>query len=191
MTRTDIINLLANKINAQKYLEIGIGQGHNFKTINCNYKIGVDPNLATPATHHITSDVFFESNTEKFDIIFIDGLHLYEQVYRDINNSLLSLNNEGYIICHDMNPDYEALQLPHFQMGAWMGDCWKAFVRLHSERSDITMYTIDTDCGCSVIQKGSQQLLNVDLNSLNWENFDKNRKEWLNLITVNEFYGKL
>ena len=58
----------------------------------------------------LTSDEFFEQNTEVFDVIFIDGLHLSEQVYRDITNSLSCLSENGYIICHDMNPMEEIIQ---------------------------------------------------------------------------------
>ena len=41
-----------------------------------------------------TSDEFFESNKKNFDIIFIDGLHEYDQVKRDIKNSIKFLNKD-------------------------------------------------------------------------------------------------
>ena len=59
----------------------------------------------------MTSDEFFEQNKEKFDIVFIDGLHHSEQVYKDILNSLNILNEDGTIICHDMNPTEEFRQI--------------------------------------------------------------------------------
>ena len=32
----------------------------------------------------ITSDDFFKQNKNKYDCVFIDGLHIYDQVKRDI-----------------------------------------------------------------------------------------------------------
>ena len=78
--------------------------------INIKYKVGVDPCLEAhdrEPTFKLTSDDFFAKNKETFDIIFIDGLHESEQVERDINNSLLCLNQGGYIVCHDINPTKE------------------------------------------------------------------------------------
>ena len=73
-TRTELLNFLINKINAKKYLEIGVEYGGNFANIQCEYKTGVDPDfsMAKLATHHMKSDDFFEKNTETFDVIFID-----------------------------------------------------------------------------------------------------------------------
>lgn len=190
MLRTDIINLLIKKINAKKYLEIGISDGINFSKINCEYKLGVDPNIESPATYHTTSDKFFEKNIENFDVIFIDGLHHADQVYRDILNSLDVLNDGGYIVCHDMNPQEEEHQVIPFNGGFWNGDCWKSFVQLKRERSDLEMYVIDTDCGCGIIKKGKQNIL-IGNQKLTWQNFKINRKYWLNLISVNEFMEKM
>ena len=142
MFRADIINTLIKKINAKKYLEIGVSNGINFASIKCDYKIGVDPDLESPATVHLTSDSFFETNQDKFDVIFIDGLHHSDQVYRDIINSLTVLNDGGYIVCHDMSPWNENVQLIPFDSAIhtyWTGDCWKAFVKLRRERRDLSM----------------------------------------------------
>ncbi|NBU81772.1 MAG: class I SAM-dependent methyltransferase, partial [Flavobacteriaceae bacterium] len=193
MFRSDIIGKLIEKINAKKYLEIGVSNGINFASIECNYKVGVDPALDSPATIHLTSDDFFAQNQEKFDVIFIDGLHHSDQVYRDIINSLNVLSEGGYIICHDMNPWDEHVQNIPYDPSVhtfWTGDCWKAFVQLRRERQDLSMYVVDTDCGCGVIQKGSQNVL-LGNEELTWENLDKNRKEWLNLISVENFLQKI
>ena len=62
MKRTDIIQSLINKIDAKKYLEIGVSAGENFRDIKCETKVGVDPEPNTPATIHVTSDDFFKNN---------------------------------------------------------------------------------------------------------------------------------
>ena len=49
-----------------------------------------------------TSDNFFEKGIkEKFDLIYIDGNHLYDFVKKDISNSLNFINKEGIIVLDD------------------------------------------------------------------------------------------
>lgn len=187
MKRTDIINILIEKINGNNYLEIGVCSGENFNNIKCKHKVSVDSNVNSPASIHLTSDEFFKTNKENFDVIFIDGLHHSEQVYRDIINSLNILSPNGYIVCHDMNPEKEEHQIIPFTSGIWNGDCWKAFVSLRQERTDLEMYVVNADYGCGIIQKGTQEPLKIN-EELNWNNFNINRKKWLNLISIQEFY---
>lgn len=187
MNRTTLINHIVRKNRAKSYLEIGVWNGENFQQISCRHKIGVDPDPSSPATLNITSDEFFAKNNETFDIIFIDGLHHADQVEKDILNSLKILNDGGTIICHDMSPAEEAHQVIPFNGGIWNGDCWRAFVSLRQKRNDLIMYTVDTDYGCAIIKKGYQDLLIIN-DEINYNNFDKNRKHWLNLISVSEFY---
>lgn len=191
MNRTDIIQLLINKANAKTYLEIGVDNGINFATIKCDHKVSVDPNTSTTAIHHLTSDDFFKNNKETFDVIFVDGLHHADQVYRDIENSLNVLNPGGYIVCHDMNPIKEEHQVIPFVSGTWNGDCWKAFVKFKTERSDLEMFVVDTDHGCGVITRGKQELLDLENNALVYKHFDSRRKKWLNLISVEQFINKV
>lgn len=194
--KSDLINFLIKKINAKKYLEIGIGRGNNFREIKCEYKVGIDFNKSSKATIYKTSDEFFETNTEFFDVIFIDGLHHCDQVYKDIINSLKFLNSNGYIVCHDMNPPSEIIQRIPRKKGQieWTGDCWKAWVKIRSEFNDLSMYVINIDWGCGVIYRGidpSSKLLfelPKDAFELEYQYLDENRKKLLNLITVNEFF---
>lgn len=191
MNRTEIIQLLIDKVGAENYLEIGIGPGVNFSNIKCKNKISVDPYPHVPVTLTMTSDAFFEANKEKFDVIFIDGLHSSDQVYRDIMNSLDVLNDGGFIVCHDMSPYTERMQRypQEFQGEEWTGDCWKAWVKLKSERTDLNMYVVDTDYGCGIITKDKQETIEIT-EELTWEFLEKNRKEILNLISVDEFRQK-
>lgn len=202
MNRTLIINYLAKKINAKSYLEVGVRiHSCNFDKINIDHKVGVDPCLEVfdrEPTYKLTSDDFFSKNTETFDIIFIDGLHEFKQVEKDINNSLKFLNEGGFIVCHDMNPikEYRQFTLDNpkrkefFEKTKdtlWNGDCWKAFVKIRTERNNIIMHTVDTDFGCGIISLGRQEPLDIKQQNLNYQNLNKNRKEWLNLISVDEF----
>lgn len=188
--RTKIIQALINEIQAKTYLEIGISKGENFNKIVCETKIGVDPLVKT--NYQMSSDSFFEQNRMTFDVIFIDGLHHWEQVYRDVINSLIILNPKGYIVCHDINPQNEHQQnIPVTKLHKlWTGDCWKAWVRLRRESENLNMYVVNTDFGCGVISHGKQNKLIADL-ELTYENLANNRVEWLNLITEKQFYENI
>ena len=48
-----------------------------------------------------SSDNFFYNNSQKFDLIFVDGDHSSEQVKKDLYNSWKILNNGGYLILDD------------------------------------------------------------------------------------------
>ena len=51
--------------------------------------------------HRTTSDEYFKNNQYKFDLIYIDGNHLYDFVKKDISNSLDHIDNHGIIILDD------------------------------------------------------------------------------------------
>jgi hypothetical protein len=186
MKRTDIIQALINITTAKNYLEVGISNGANIKRIVCENKVSVDPEPLSNATHVMNSDDFFKQNKKTFDVIFLDGLHLAEQLEKDILNSLEVLNEGGYIVCHDINPEKEEHQVRNYIGGTWNGDVWKAFVSLRSNRDDLYMITVDTDYGCAVITRGKQEKIEVPL-ELTFSDLVKNRKNWLNLISPREF----
>lgn len=48
-----------------------------------------------------TSNSFFRSNNEKFDIIFIDGDHSYKQALNDLIHSFECIENDGIILVDD------------------------------------------------------------------------------------------
>ncbi len=76
-----------------------------------------------------------------FDVIFIDGLHLAEQVDRDISNSLKVLKEDGFIVLHDCNPptEWHAREMYAFYhtpaQGQWNGTTWKAFLKYRNDNS--------------------------------------------------------
>lgn len=179
--RTDILNRIITRYQYKTYLEIGVGARHdNFDKIRCRTKVCVDPRPETRPDFVLTSDEFFVQNQSKFDLIFVDGLHEADQVYKDVENSLACLAPNGTIVCHDINPMEEYLQVMPRQQTVWTGDAWKAWVRLRA-RNDLEMYVIDHDYGCGVIRLAQTKPL-VVTEELNWSGLDQNRKIWLNLV---------
>jgi len=192
--RYHIINYLIEKNKFLNYLEIGVFKGENIREINAAHKDGVDPGAEgyTPpeVNYPMTSDEFFDllkgHEDIKYDVIFIDGLHHADQVEKDIKNALNHLVKGGFILMHDCNPvSYEAQLVPR-QTVAWNGDTWKAFVDFKSNNPTYECSVVDTDFGVGVI-KNIGEGYQIDNRVDDWEYFDSNRKELLNLITWDEF----
>jgi len=156
--RWDLIDYLIKKNNYTDYLEIGCDQNQLFSKIKIKNKVGADP--FSGGNVRKTSDQFFLENNEKFDIIFIDGLHEYKQVKKDILNSTDCLNKGGIILVHDCMPDSLGKQaVPRYKM-QWNGDVWKAIVDLR-QNNDLEIYTCEIDQGIGVItnKMNSQPLI--------------------------------
>lgn len=187
MNRISIINSLISKNKYTDYLEIGVRDGECFNAIHCENKVGVDPDPDSKATLFMTSDEFFELNTAKFDIVFIDGLHHSDQVYKDIINSLNCLKKGGTIVMHDCLPTTKRMQeIPLEEQQEWTGDVWKAFLKLRQEREDLIMHTVDCDWGCGIIRKGSGYSIPVT-DEVTYENFCRHKNLWMNIISPDEF----
>lgn len=185
-TRTDLINYLIEKNGYESYLEIGVASGDNLKLIKIPKKVGVDPSPSSPCEYHLTSDDFFNQNKETFDIIFIDGLHLHEQVLRDVDNALTCLNEGGVIVMHDCMPAQESWQSRTPVPGAWNGDVWKAaaYIRMHYD--NVHFCVLDMDHGCGVLTPNSSQILYPELpiSQMTWDFFVRNRNALLNVLSV-------
>lgn len=168
------------------YLEIGVSRGQAFSRINADIKIAVDPAFRMSArtreqaqrrgrtTHFIetTSDQFFAENADLLerhpvDVALIDGLHTYEQVVRDVENTLRHLREDGVIFLHDCNPafelagrraesweDFVAQQKGPLVIGLWNGDVWKSIVHLRSTRPDLVVGVLKCDQGVGFVRRG-------------------------------------
>jgi hypothetical protein len=192
--RFDIINFLIEKYNLTNYLEIGVFHGENIREVKAPYKNGVDPGIegvvAPEVDYPITSDKFFElikGHDIKYDIIFIDGLHEYSQVKKDIENSFNHLKHGGFILMHDCNPVSYISQLPNRKTIVWNGDVWRSFVEFRLNNPLIESCVVDTDFGVGFIKNNGKEIVTSPPLSLNYESFDLERKKYLNLITWDEF----
>jgi len=190
MEAQEIIRNLIEKNNYSSYLEIGSCDNYTFNKVqNVKIKDSVDPNGR--AMYNMTSDQYFANYCKnKYDIIFIDGLHLAEQVLKDVYNSLAVLNDNGILVLHDCLPESEKNQTRELILGtAWTGDVWKAVADLRY-RNDLKICVVNTDWGCGLIQKAqsyNQPKIYKPLDGWNWNDFVLYRDDLLNVISVKEF----
>jgi hypothetical protein len=84
----------------------------------------------------------------RFDAIFIDGLHTFEQSYRDFIHSLRYAHDKIVWIIDDTVPNDPYSALPDFTQcaeyrilagifsGSWHGDVYKTAVAIHDRHED-------------------------------------------------------
>ena len=185
--RSEIVQKIIDLKNYKSYLEIGTFKDDLFKYVKCEKKIGVDP--VSGGNVRKTSDDFFKGNNHTFDFIFIDGLHHYAQVKKDILNSLKFLNKGGIIMLHDCMPrNYYYQAVPRSQLN-WNGDTWKAFLEVRTNK-DVDTYCCYADEGLGVIfnrkNKNPLELNLQNFKKLKFNDYVNNYKEYLNLIEYDE-----
>lgn len=149
-------------IECEYYLEVGLERGNTFRGVNAKLKIGVDPQPQISKPFEVnnmnvmqkTSDSFYEENSSKFDFIFLDGFHTWEQTYKDLINSLKVLTKRGWILIDDIVPsdEYAALrsqidcQVFKHAKGIpnnyWMGDVYKIVPLLDKFHPELDFVTL-------------------------------------------------
>lgn len=188
--RWDLIEHLDRKYKFSNYLEIGCNDDELFSRIKIKNKIGIDPVIG--GNMKITSDGFFMQNKLKFDCVFIDGLHIYDQVKRDIVNSSKFLNDNGFILVHDCLPRSISSQaVPRYKL-TWNGDVWKAIVDLRKD-PNLEIFTCLADEGISIIQnKKNSNILKIDkkISEIKFKDFYYNHQEYMRIISFDQFKEK-
>ena len=184
--RLDLISYVIKKNNYKNYLEIGCHNNEVFDKIRIE-KIGVDP--ISGGNYRGTSDNFFRENQIKFDCIFIDGLHEYSQVKRDILNSIKILNEDGIIILHDcLPPSINHQRVPRTRY-VWNGDVWKAIVEVRTWQH-VDTYTVLSDQGLGLIKKKKNSNVlnigNVSFKKLKYKFFYENYSKIMRTISYDK-----
>ena len=156
-TRIEIVQRIIDLKNYRSYLEIGTFKDELFSKIKCEKKIGVDP--FSGGNTRMTSDDFFKQNKEKFDCIFVDGLHHYDQVKQDIENSINCLNENGILLVHDCLPiSISAQSIPRTEVN-WNGDVWKVGYEL-SKIKNLNFKIANIDSGVGYLKKNDEIVYN-------------------------------
>ncbi len=186
-SRIEIIQKIISDQKYKSYLEIGCDNDENFSQISIHEKVGVDP--LKGGTLRMTSDEFFKNNKNLFDIVFLDGLHTYEQTIKDINNSLKIIKEKGVILVHDCLPKKIWNQIVPRLYGHWNGDVWKAIV--HSRTYEYAdTYTCKVDHGLGVIfKRNNRNLLKLNdksFKNLKFSEYYYHHNEYMNIINSEE-----
>ena len=153
--RSDRLNQLATINQSSRYLEIGVCKGLTFNAVKVENKVAVDPNFKFKtkdyATENIiflevTSDEFFKSYAQgfgSFDLIYLDGLHTFEQTFRDFCATVSLAHSKTIWLIDDTCPGSYAqaqsslqncAKLRRFSQekgGSWMGDVFKVVAAIH------------------------------------------------------------
>lgn len=169
------LNWLAKAINAKSYLEIGVLNGKTFSHVRVKTRHAVDPNfqfdtreLADRNTcfYPMTSDEYFARHIgqRQYDLVFLDGLHTYEQTFRDFCAVLPHTHARSVILIDDTLPrdPYAALPDPreaarqkeaagHTGGEGWNGDVYKLVFAIHDFFPTLSYTTIKQGKGQTAV----------------------------------------
>lgn len=137
------------------YLEIGIRHGASLALAQ-DEALGVDPDpaidrplAASTRILQATSDDFFEFGASILmhpmpDLVFIDGMHLFEYGLRDFMNVERYAKPTTLVIVDDIFPNHPVQADRERRSRVWTGDVWKLLVCLTQERPDLILLPLDT-----------------------------------------------
>lgn len=187
--RFERLNALVQVNGASKYLEIGVDSGRTFTKVEAPYKVGVDPNFKFDTSryadsntrfHDVTSDDFFAKHASMhgaFDLIYLDGLHTFEQTFRDFCASLTFAHSRTIWLIDDtnptgilaMNPDYRLAyrlrRLLRIKDRRWMGDIFKVVFAIRDFFPQFS-YATFPEHGQTVVWYGTRENFEPKWNSL-------------------------
>lgn len=141
------------------YMEIGVSAGQSMSLASAKTKaIGIDPypkishNIDAQAKlFPVTSDTFFRNwnlkeqlNGCELDLVFIDGLHTFEQTLRDFINVEKYCEKKTIIVFHDCLPVTKVVAEIERTTRFWCGDVWKIARCLKRYRPDLYMAMVPT-----------------------------------------------
>ena len=163
----DFLARFAVGSKAASYFEIGVNIGKSLRRINLP-SVGVDPKfifrddvMGSKSELHLyqqTSDDFFAQHDLKsyfpsgVDLAFLDGMHLFEYLLRDLINVEKSMAPEGTVFMHDCLPINAEMAERHRRPGGrrdvelksyWTGDVWKLVPILKRHRPDLKVTYLD------------------------------------------------
>lgn len=177
VTRKRAVQGLLKLFPEPSYLEIGVNEGATFTKVKARRKVAVDPAFlfdvpeaaaAHPGSefHEITSDEYFGTVVdpdERFDVIYLDGLHTFEQTLRDFTNAVHHLAPHGAIVIDDVCPVSYLASLPdrenYFRVRdflevtdkSWMGDVYRLVFFVETFYQHMSYATIADNHGQAVI----------------------------------------
>jgi SAM-dependent methyltransferase len=136
---------------------------------------------------------FFKKNFDKFDVIFIDGDHYYEQVRYDFIECLKILNPGGIIFLHDVLPRSEAEQTIPQKIDIWTGDVWKLILELMENSKALEIYIANIDFGVCMIKPKDNIIFGnlINYKNLSYEDFIERLYKKANILKSENFIQKI
>jgi hypothetical protein len=145
------------------YLEIGLNRGKTFESVRAEVRDAVDPFPKIQLEHlpgncrvfSETSDVFFERDLghKSYDLVFIDGLHTWQQTHKDILNTF-SRSPKAILLIDDVVPSDATSAVPDFDKSLtirslrndssneWCGDVFKSIEAITKTQPNIRVLTL-------------------------------------------------
>ena len=152
----EVLRQMHELLKPELYIEIGIRKGKSFRLAKCK-AIGIDPapNIAMKLSdnhnlYQITSDAFFCGEgkdilkNKKADLVFIDGMHLFEFALRDFMWIEKYANDNAVVVIDDIFPNHPIQAQRQRSTAVWTGDVWKLSVCLFEQRKDLQLFFIDS-----------------------------------------------
>ncbi|KQX19427.1 MULTISPECIES: class I SAM-dependent methyltransferase [unclassified Sphingomonas] len=185
MQRSDVVQAILDLYEAPSYLEIGVETGETFHAIRAARKVAVDVKFAFDLDaartavagqdvhfHECPSDGYFEriAEDDRFDVVFIDGLHTFDQTLRDLLNAIQHLRDDGVIVIDDVLPPSYAASLPSLEQNIafrkargiqpidWMGDVYRLVFFIRDYLPGFSFATLVENHGETVLWRGTRAL---------------------------------
>lgn len=154
---TSLLARLHEYLQPASYVEIGVASGASIavaaESTRC---IGIDPYPRVKARirararlYPTESDDFFEHyqlfeelGVDSLDLAFIDGLHLFEQAFRDFINLEKYADPRTVIAIHDCYPPTELCAARERELTYWVGDVWRLIPCLRRYRPDLAVAVV-------------------------------------------------
>lgn len=150
-----IMQTIQDNLSPRLYLEIGVRKGNSLNLASCP-SVAIDPSpapdISLKPSHQLfteTSDQFFEEHAERAfettrpDLVFIDGMHLFECVLRDFINVELNCSPSTLIVIDDIFPNHAEQAKRKRSTRVWTGDVWKFHDCLKKNRPDLLLLPLD------------------------------------------------
>lgn len=153
-----LLEHFASWLKPESYLEIGVRYGTSLVPVSKYAKTchAVDIQFIhrkfaqNVIYYEMTSDNFFLKYPNlKFDMVFIDGDHSKEQVYKDFINVKDRVIEDGFVFFHDSYPHAEYLCAPQY-----CNNCWEAVFRIKTEfNREWEIITLPFTPGVTIMKK--------------------------------------
>ena len=182
-----MLNQILSLFEEPHYLEIGVNSGDTFFALRAHYKVAVDPAFMFAVDeakrrdpnsnfYRVESDVYFGNciaSHERFDVIYLDGLHTVEQTLRDFCNAITFLKSGGIIVIDDVVPNSYHASLPDLktaiiarnharsQDASWMGDVYRLVFFIQSFFQQYRYATVAENHGQLVVWQSQRSAKEV------------------------------